>query len=186
MKFIKWLLIVLSVLVLAFFLGGKSFLREQTKKNSPEKSATYSKNGMNLNVQYSSPFKKDRVIFGELVPYNTVWRTGANEPTTFSTDTNIHLGGKSLAAGRYAVWTIPGKQNWNIILNSEIPDWGVTILSGGKETTRNPDTDVLEVTVPVQELPTPIESFTINFEEKEQLYLSLAWDSTKVSVPINN
>lgn len=94
MKFIKWFLIVISVLVLAFFLGGKSFLREQTKKNSPEKSATYSKHGMNLSVQYSSPFKKDRVIFGELVPYNTVWRTGANEPTTFSTNTNIHIGAK--------------------------------------------------------------------------------------------
>ena len=186
MKFLKWLLVIVVVLILAFFLFGKSYLTEHTKKNSPEKTATFNKNGMDLSVNYSSPFKKDRVIFGELVPYDVVWRTGANEPTTFTTATDITVGGKSLPAGNYALWTIPGKENWSFIFNSEIPEWGVTILSGGKKTTRNEETDVLQVTVPVKQLPQSIESLTIDFEENEQLYLSLAWDKTKVSVPINN
>ncbi|MBU2904416.1 MULTISPECIES: DUF2911 domain-containing protein [Arenibacter] len=184
MKFLKWLLVVIVVLALAFFLFGKSYLTEQTKKNSPEKTATYNKNGLDLSVKYSSPFKKDRIIFGELVPYDVVWRTGANEPTTFTTATNISVGGKSLPAGSYALWTIPGKETWSFIFNSEIPEWGVTILSGGKETTRNPETDVVEIGVPVQQLSQTIESLSIDFEENEQLYLSLAWDKTKVSLPI--
>ena len=185
MKFLKWLLIAVVVLVLAFFLFGKSYLTEQTKKNSPQKTATYDKNGMDLSVNYSSPLKKDSVIFGELVPYDRVWRTGANEPTTFITATNISVGGKSLPSGSYALWTIPGKENWTIIFNSEIPEWGVTIFSGGKETTRNPETDIVQISVPVQQLAQTIESLSINFDEKEQLYLSLSWDKTKVSVPIN-
>ena len=185
MKFLKWLLVVIVALVLAFFLFGKSYLKEQTKKISPEKTATYGKNGMDLTVNYSSPFKKGRIIFGELVPYDMVWRTGANEPTTFTTGGNINIGGKSLPAGSYSLWTIPGKETWTIIFNNEIPDWGVTILSGGKKTTRNVDADVLQINVPVQQLSQSIESLSIDFEENEQLYLSLAWDKTKVSLPIN-
>ena len=184
MKFLKWLLIVILVLVLAFFLFGKSYLKEQTKKISPEITATYGKNGMDLTVNYSSPFKKGRVIFGELVPYDMVWRTGANEPTTFTTGSNINIGGKSLPAGSYSLWTIPGKETWTFIFNNEIPDWGVTILSGGKKTTRNVDADVFQINVPVQQLSQTIESLSIDFEENEQLYLSLSWDKTKVSLPI--
>ena len=75
-------------------------------------------------------------------------------------------------------------ETWTIIFNSEIPDWGVTILSGGKKTTRNIEADVLQISVPVQQLSQPIESLSIIFEENEQLYLSLAWDKTKVSLPI--
>ena len=185
MKFLKWLLIVIVVLVLAFFLFGKSYLKEQTKKISPEKTVTYSKNGMDLTVNYSSPFKKNRVIFGELVPYDVVWRTGANEPTTFTTGNNIKIGTKSLPAGSYSLWTIPGKEGWTFIFNNEIPDWGVTIFSGGKKTSRNADPDVLQISVPVQQLPQTVESLTIDFEDNEQLHLSLAWDHTKVSLPIN-
>ncbi|MCM4168792.1 hypothetical protein KCTC52924_02485 [Arenibacter antarcticus] len=186
MKFLKWLLILIVVLVLGFFLGGKSYLIEQTKKNSPEKTATYNKNGMDLIVNYSSPFKNDRVIFGELVPYGIVWRTGANEPTTFTTGTKIHIEGKSLAAGTYSLWTRPNKTSWDILFNSEIPEWGVTILSGGKETTRDSEWDVLQVSVPVKELTDPIESFTIQFDQSEKVFLSLLWDTTKVSIPIDH
>jgi|SRR5690606_8345919 len=184
MKFLKWFLAVIVVLALAFFLFGRPYLKEQTKKISPEKTATYGKNGMDLKVNYSSPFKKGREIFGALVPYNVVWRTGANEPTTFTTGSNINIGGKSLPAGTYSLWTIPGKETWTFIFNSEIPDWGVTIFSGGKNTSRNADADVLEIIVPVRQLPQTVESLSIDFEENGQLYLSLAWDKTKLSLPI--
>lgn len=184
MKFPKWVLAVVTVLALAFFLFGRPYLKEQTKKISPEKTATYEKNGMDLKVNYSSPFKKGREIFGALVPYNEVWRTGANEPTTFTTGSKISVGGKNLAAGTYSLWTIPGKETWTFIFNSEIPNWGTTIFSGGKNTSRNADTDVLQLNVPAHQLSQTIESLTIDFEENEQLYLSLAWDKTKLSLPI--
>ena len=186
MKVLKWILIVLGVLALLFYFVGMPYMREQTKKNSPEKMATYSEGGYDLTVNYSSPFKKGRVIFGGLVPYNAIWRTGANEPTTFSTGSDIKIIDKELLEGTYSLWTEPKPDSWTVIFNSEVPDWGVTLSSGGKETTRNPATDVLTVEVPVRSLPNPEESFTIDFEKSDgQVYLSLFWDTTKVMVPIN-
>lgn len=186
MKFLKWLLLIIVVLVLAFFLGGKSYLMQQTKKFSPEKTATYNEKGMDLTVNYSSPSKKSRIIFGELVPYGIVWRTGANEPTTFTSGTKIHIGGKALEAGTYSLWTRPNETSWDIILNSKIPEWGVTILSGGKETTRDPEWDIMQITVPVSELSETVENFTIQFDQGEKVFLSLLWDNIKVSVPIEH
>ena len=185
MKFLKWLLIVLVVLIALFFTVGKPYLQEQTKKHSPEKTATYQNNGMDLTVQYSSPFKKERVIFGELVSFNKVWRTGANEPTTFTTTTDISITDKKLSAGTYSLWTIPKKESWEIMFNKEVPSWGVTLISGGAETTRNPEQDVIQVEVPTEDLSAAEESLMINFEENGQLYLTLSWDRTKVKVPIN-
>ena len=184
MKLLRWLLVV-AVLGLLFWLVAMPMMRKETKKHSPEQTATYVQNGFDLSVNYSSPSKKGRVIFGELVPYGLVWRTGANEPTTFSTATDIRIIDKSLPAGTYSLWTKPDKEAWQVIFNSEIPNWGVTILSGGKETTRNPDADAVQVEVPSREVSEPIENFTIDFDDSSQLSLNLSWDDTKVTVPIN-
>jgi len=185
MKILKWILGILIVLALLFYFVGMPYLKEQTKKNSPEKTATYTHNDLSLSVTYSSPFKKGRVIFGELVPYDKVWRTGANEPTIFVTETDIKFMGNNLPAGIYSLWTIPRKDNWSVILNKEIPGWGATIASAGSEATRNAEEDMLEVQVPTMVLPQSVESFTISFDVDDQLYLSLYWDNTKVRVPIN-
>ena len=186
MKILKWVLIVGVVLALLFVFVLMPYGKTQTKKHSPEKTVTYSKNGMDLSVNYSSPFKKGRVIFGALVPYDQVWRTGANEPTTFTTKSDIKIIDKSLAAGTYSLWTKPGRDSWSVMFNTETPEWGVTILSGGKKTTRDPAKDAVKVEVPVSSLSQPKESFTIDFEEGDQLYLSIYWDTTKVRIPINN
>ncbi|MFT4831663.1 MAG: hypothetical protein ACI815_001313 [Psychroserpens sp.] len=186
MKVLKWLLITIVVIGALFYFVGQPYLKEQTKKNSPEKTATYKEGGMNMTVKYSSPFKKDRVIFGELVPYDVVWRTGANEPTIFTTGSDIMIMDKSLPAGTYSLWTIPNKDQWEIIFNKDIPGWGVTILSGGKETTRKPKEDIVNVMVPTTHIAAPLESFTIAFEGNEPTLLTMAWDQTKVSIPIKN
>lgn len=80
----------------------------------------------------------------------------------------------------------PGKESWGVIFNKEIPDWGVTILSRGKETTRNKEADVVSVNVPSEQLANIQEKLNIGFEDGEQLYLALSWDQTKIKVPINN
>ncbi|MGB5819885.1 MAG: DUF2911 domain-containing protein [Saonia sp.] len=186
MKFLKWLLIVVGALALLFFLVVGPYMKKQTKKHSPETTTTYNMNGFDLLVNYSSPSKKGRVIFGELVPYDVVWRTGANEPTTFTTGTDIKIIDQTLPAGTYSLWAKPGKETWDIIFNEDIPDWGVTISSGGRETTRKPESDILKVQVPVENLSASQENFNISFEHTGQLHLALSWDTTKVGVPINN
>ncbi len=184
MKILRWVKIILAELVLLFVFVGMPYLREQTKKNSPERVATFNEDGLDLEVKYSSPYKKGRVIFGELVPYNVVWRTGANEPTTFSTKTDLQILGNYLPTGTYSLWTIPGPDTWKIMFNSKVPDWGVTLISGGRETTRIAENDMFQVDVPVMGLDESVESFTIDFEKVEGLYLTLTWDKTKVRIPI--
>ncbi len=184
MKILKWVLGIVIVLFLLVYFVGLPFLKQQTKKNSPETTSVYQKNGYDLLVNYSSPYKKGRVIFGDLVPYDKVWRTGANEPTRFETKTDLNVKGKSLPAGNYSLWTIPGKTQWTVIFNSEIPGWGATFSSGGTEATRNPDTDVVVVEVPVIPMPDIQEQFTIEFADNDGLNLILMWDRVKVQVPI--
>ncbi len=185
MKKLKWIVAILVILIALVMFVGMPYMQEQTKKHSPEKIATYTQNGLDLKVNYSSPSKKGRVIFGELVPYGVVWRTGANEPTTFTTTSDIKIIDKELPAGTYSFWTKPGKESWEVMFNSEIPDWGVTIMSGGKETTRNPKTDVINVEVPSQQISSVQEKLDIEFEDSGQLYLTLSWDQTKIKVPVN-
>lgn len=185
MKKWKWILAILAAVVLLMVFVGMPYMREQTKKHSPQKTSTFKEQGMDLSVAYSSPFKKGRVIFGELVPYDLVWRTGANEPTTFTSTTDIKIEDKNLAAGTYSLWTKPSKKFWTVMFNEEVPDWGVTISSGGRETTRDPAKDVLEIKVPVSYLSPSSESFTIDFEVLDKAYLTLFWDTTKIMVPIS-
>jgi len=185
MKYIKITALVLVVLFGLFYFFGMPYLREQTKKISPEKVASYTFRGAELTVTYSAPFKKDREIFGALVPYGQVWRTGANEPTTFTTSKTVQVIDKELPPGTYSLWTVPNKDSWQVIFNTEVPDWGVTLISGGKDTTRDPAKDLVTVQVPTTRLDQPVDQFSITFGQEEQFYLSMAWDTTKINVPIS-
>lgn len=185
MKFLKRLVAVLIVLFGLFYFVGLPYLRKETKKHSPEKTSAYTLQGTQLEVRYSSPSKKGRPIFGGLVPFDQVWRTGANEPTTFTTSGAIKIIDKPLPAGTYSLWTIPNKESWKVIFNKEVPDWGVSIFSGGTQTTRNAAKDMIIVEVPSRDISQPEENFTIDFTNEDQLYLSLSWDTTRINVPIN-
>lgn len=184
MKFLKGLLVIVIVLVLLGVFVGKPYMQKQTKKHSPERTATYTKNGMDLTVNYSSPSRKGRTIFGELVPFDAIWRTGANEPTTFTTASDLMIMGQTLPAGTYSLWTKPNPEQWTVMFNKEVPDWGVTLLSGGTETTRDPDQDAVSVAVPVLPLVEDVEKFTIGFADSEGTQMCLSWDTTKVCIPI--
>jgi len=187
MRIPKWLKIVGFIVIglwLLFKFVAWPMMQKETKKISEEITTTYTEQGHDLSVNYSSPAKKGRVIFGELVPFDKVWRTGANEPTTFTTGTDIKIIDKDLPKGTYSLWTIPSSGSWTVIFNKEVPDWGVTLLSGGAKTTRDPDEDALQVNVPITTLLTEQENFKIDFINTDQLHLGLSWDTTRIMVPI--
>jgi Protein of unknown function (DUF2911) len=174
---LKKILIGLAVLAVILFVGFQ-ILSSQTKKASPEVKQSYTVGTAKVDLFYCQPSKKGRVIFGQLVPFGTVWRTGANEPTTFETDKNLVIDGKKLPAGKYSIWTIPQKDSWTVIFNKEVPDWGV---SWGNVAARNDKEDVLQVVVPVGALTAPQEKLSLDASNNA---LTISWDMTKVSVPI--
>jgi hypothetical protein len=176
----KRILIILVSIVIVLGVLFK-FMQYNTKKASPEDTVVYTKNGKEISVFYCRPSKKGREIFGGLVPYDKVWRTGANEATTFTTGTDIVIGEKTLPAGKYTLWTIPGKEEWTVIFNSKEYGWGITF---GGEASREAAADVLEVKVPVEPLAEPVELFTISFEDADSVKLVFSWDKTRVAVPI--
>ncbi len=157
-------------------------IRYTTKAHSPEDVVTYSQKDLQIEIVYNRPYKKDRVIFGNLVPYNEVWRTGANEATTFETNQDILVDGSILKAGKYTLWTIPLENSWKIIFNSQMYPWGINL---DKEAYRDAKFDSLILERPVEKVEDVLEQFTIQFEEnKDFVTLVLAWDHTKVSVPL--
>ena len=136
---------------------------------------------MGCKINRPKASKKDRKIFGELVPYGEVWRTGANEASTFTTNKDLSIDGKTLAKGTYTLWTIPGETTWDLIFNSEMYDWGVKLTD--QKPAREPKYDALVTTVTVSNSLTTTESFTISFSDIETATLmTLAWDN--VVVPI--
>ncbi len=179
-KILKWTLIGLGVLALLVVIGF-NVMKSQTKKSSPEATVVYQQDGRDISVFYCRPSKKGRDIFGGLEPYGKVWRTGANEATTFESKTDLQVGQKTLPAGKYTLWTIPNKQHWTVIFNEKMYGWG---MGWDGEVPREPEADALQIDVPIQTLSTPIEQFTIAFEEAPKLAMTLAWDDIKVAVPI--
>jgi hypothetical protein len=112
------------MMILAVALITSTGLIAQEKKASPAKSATAKVGDNQVTINYSSPSVKGRTIWGDLVPYDKVWRTGANNATTLEVSKDCKVGGKDLKAGKYGLFTIPGKDSWTIIVNSVADQWG--------------------------------------------------------------
>ncbi|MEX0968058.1 MAG: DUF2911 domain-containing protein [Bacteroidia bacterium] len=179
MKILKWTgIVILALVVLAF--AGYKYMQWNTKQSSPEETVEYKQGDLELEVFYNRPYKKDREIFGSLVPYDQVWRTGANEATTFKTNKDLTIDGKTLPAGKYTLWTIPGEKSWTVIFNTMQYSWGVNFDGVAS---REAEYDALEVKVPVQRSNEVVEQFTISFKDNNNLSLELAWDQSRVEVP---
>lgn len=130
-----------------------------------------------IKVTYSQPLKRDREIFGKLVPYGSVWRTGANEATEITLTRDVMINNQIVKAGTYSIFTIPEQMQWTVILNNELGLWGAYNY--------NEKMDVLRFTVPVQENATFYEAFTIMFDQRNEMAdLLIMWDKVKVIVPV--
>ncbi len=130
-----------------------------------------------IEVDYSRPNKNDREIYGSLVPYGQVWRTGANATTTIKLSGGIKLGDKAVPAGEYGVFTMPGAEEWTIMLSKD------TKATAAEYKQEN---DVARVTVKPTALPMSVESFTIGIGDVKgaSANLQIDWDKTRVTVPI--
>ncbi len=180
-KIIIWVFGSLIALVLLMMFVIWPIMKNNTKKHSPEQNISYTQGDLELHTNFSSPGKKGRIIFGDLVPYNKVWRTGANEPTTFTTNKDLIIEGKELAKGTYTIWTIPGETSWQVIFNSKLHDWGVKFTD--QSPSRDSKDDVLVATISPSKSLTVAENFTISFTEAgEGSLMILAWDTIVVPV----
>lgn len=180
MKVLKWLVIIL-VLLAGVAWAAFAYITHNTKKASPEVTVNYDSGDLHIALFYNAPSKKGREIFGKLVPYGEVWRTGANEATTFATNQPLRIGGQELPPGKYTLWTIPGANSWQVIWNERMYGWGVNIDS---KAAREPEGDVLSVEVPVQQLDRTVEQLDIKVREDSLPTLVLEWDRTGIVVPL--
>lgn len=161
-------------IAVALILSSASLMAQGAK--SPAASATGTINGANIIIKYSSPSVRGRKIFGELVPYDQVWRAGANEATVFTTDKKITVGKTPLEAGSYSIYAIPGDKTWKIIFNAQTGQWGTN--KGGS--TRDASKDVLSIAVKPRKIALQ-ESLKYEITSKG---FSLAWEESSVLVPI--
>ena len=132
----------------------------------------------NIELTYSRPGMKGRKIFGDLVPYNKVWRTGANSATTLNFSDSVSIGGVKVAPGKYGLLTIPDKDQWTIIITHQ--------LDVTNPTAYKPDMDVVRVNAKPVQLKDPVETFTIQFANVKPAAadLNIMWENTSVSLPI--
>ena len=158
-------------------LGIQQYQLYQTKKLSPWEKVTFNNSDVLIEVGYCRPYARGREIFGDLVPYGRWWRTGANEATQIELSRDIAFSGDTLKAGLYSLVTIPEADEWTIVFNNRIPEWGTDYY---------PRDDELRVRAKVENLPASVEQFTIDFSEADgHNTLIFAWDHTKVSVPFD-
>ncbi|MFT6866928.1 MAG: hypothetical protein ACJA08_001766 [Cyclobacteriaceae bacterium] len=153
------------------------------KPASPKATATYSDLGVDITVNYSQPYKKDRLIFGKeddgaLQPFGKYWRLGANAATEISLSTDVYFGGKALDAGTYRMYAVPGSDAFQITVNSELD-----IFFGVAEP--DPELDILTVEAPVWKQETVTEQFVIQFRsDSSSIMMDFIWDDFLFNVPI--
>ena len=145
----------------------------QDKPKSPKAEASGKVGSANVKVNYCQPSARGRKVMGELVPYGQVWRTGANEATVIEFDKDVKIEGKDLPAGQYALFTIPGENEWTVIFNKDTKQWGAYNYKEGD--------DVLRVTVKPTKTDQFVETFTITPEKDK---VSMKWENTAVAFAV--
>jgi hypothetical protein len=151
---------------------------DKSKRTSPPAQAECKfSDGKTVHVDYSSPRVKGRKIYGGLVPYGQVWRTGANEATTFVANTNVKVGDKDVPAGSYTIFTVPNQDKWTLVISKKTGEWGIPYPGESEDFTR---TDMN-----VSKTSSAVENFTIDFDQQgDKCTLHLDWENTRASVDI--
>jgi hypothetical protein len=164
--------------LVTFVFAGMSVAQMGGNRPSPAESASCDLGGgKTVKTAYSSPRVKGRKIYGDLVPFGQVWRTGANEATTFVASGDVTVGGKAVPAGSYTLFTVPDKDKWTLIINKKTGEWGIPYKYESDELAR--------VDMKVSKLPSPVENFTIAYDKSgSSCTLRIDWESTRASVEV--
>jgi hypothetical protein len=156
---------------------GKSFAARPLGTLSPADSVQATIGGAALTVRYSRPSMRGRVIFGGVVPWNRVWRTGANAATILETSADVVIAGTPIPAGKYSLWTIPSASAWKLIINRNTGQWG---------TEYDAQHDLVRLDMAVEPIAPPVEQFTIAIEAQEDRgLLKFEWARTQAWIPIS-
>jgi hypothetical protein len=142
---------------------------------SPHETTKATIDGATITVEYGRPSVRGRKIMGELVPYGQVWRTGADEATTLTTDKAIQIGGTSVPAGKYTLYTLPGANDWQLIVNKQTGQWG-TVYDQKQDLAR----------IPLKKAAAgPVEQLTISIDKNPAGggVLKIAWENTELTAP---
>jgi hypothetical protein len=157
--------------------------QDKSKRPSPPASAECKfSDSKAVKIDYSSPRAKGRKIFGEesdkaLVPYGKIWRTGANDATTFVTDANLTVGGKAVPAGSYTIFSVPKADAWWLVISKKTGEWGTDYPGESQDLVRAP--------MSVSKTAAPVENFLIAFDQAgNKCTLRLEWENTRASVEI--
>jgi hypothetical protein len=144
---------------------------------SPRDSLVAQLGGATVSVAYGRPAARGRQIFGNVVPWGEVWRTGANQATVLRTDRDLTIGGTPVPAGSYTLFTLPAADGWQLIVNRQADQWG---------TQHDPAQDLARIPMRRESLAERVEQFTISLEDQGggRGVLHLAWDNTRASVPV--
>src|SRR4030095_3444731 len=148
---------------------------DKTLRPSPPAEAHGLIDSAKVDIYYSTPGVKGRVIWGDLVPYGKVWRTGANEATVFETNKDILVNGQKLPAGKYGLFTIPGENVWTFIFNSTWDQWGAFKYDAGK--------DVLRIVAPSQKSPVFTERMLFDIRDH---IVTLSWENLMISFEVKS
>jgi hypothetical protein len=148
----------------------------QQQRPSPKDSTEFVLNGKKITVVYSRPSMRGRKIMGGLVPYNAVWRTGANEATKLTTEADVVIGDATVPAGSYSLFTVPSEKSWKLIINKQTGQSGLAYDEAR---------DLARVDMKVEALTEPVEQFTISFAPAQKgAVLKLEWETTRASVEL--
>lgn len=167
-----------TALVIAAFVAIASLLvlaqQDKSKRPSPPATAEAMIAGKKIAIDYSRPSMKGRQVFGGIVPYGQVWRTGANEATTLSTEADLQIGNLSVPKGKYTIYTVPETDKWTLVINKQTGQWG---------TEYDQKQDLGRVPMQVNKTDQPVEMFTIAIEPKGKGgTLKMTWENTAASV----
>jgi hypothetical protein len=133
--------------------------------------------GRTITVNYSSPRMRGRKIFGDLVPFGEIWRAGADDATTFVPNLDVIVGGKTVPAGKYTLFTLPTPTRWTLIISKQTGEWGIPYP--GEQY------DFARMEMKVAKLVSPLENFTISFDQTgTSCAMKLDWESTRASIDI--
>jgi hypothetical protein len=155
--------------------------QDKSKRPSPPASTQCSlAGGYAVHVDYSSPRMNGRKVYGELVPWGKVWRAGANEATTFVTDADLLVGGKTVPQGSYTIFVIPNQAAWELIVQKTTGEWGIPYPP------QKDAGELLHAPMTVSPLSAPIQNFTISFDQKGPgCTMNMDWETTRASVDVS-